>query len=100
MVLILWYSCKISNKHTPKRCFQTKKILKSSKKQKKTHTKKNKKQKAKKEYLPAASGSIVSHSTNDFAEENNLQWCPDFSGSTLHKETPMQCWAMVSRQLS
>ena len=83
-----------------------KKILENSKKQqqqKKTHThKKNKtkKQKTEKEYLSAASGSTVSQSTNDLAEENNLQWCPDFSGSTLHKETPMQCWAMVSRQLS
>ena len=60
--------------------------LKKKKKKKHTHTKQNKKQKRKKEYLPAASGSIVLHSTSNFAEENNLQWCPDFSGSILHIE--------------
>ena len=62
--------------HTPNRCFQTKKILENSNK---------------KNSLPAASGSIISppiiaQSTNNFALENNLQWCPDLSGSKLPKE--------------
>ena len=89
MVFRQIYLCKISNKHTPKRCFQTKKSLKIQNKKKKqnTHTKnKTKKQKTKKEYLPAASGSVVLHSTSNLAEENNLQWCADFSGSILHME--------------
>ena len=63
-----------------------KKILENSKKKTHTHTQKTKKQKTKKEYLPAASGSIILHSTSNFAEENNLQWCPDFSVSILHME--------------
>ena len=29
---------------------------------------------------------VIAHSTNDFAEENNLQWRPVLSGSSLHKE--------------
>ena len=38
--------------------------------------------------MPAASGSIISpptiaQSTNSFAEESNLQWCQDLSGSKI-----------------
>ena len=29
---------------------------------------------------------ITVQSSNNFAEENNLQWCPDLSASILHKE--------------
>ena len=42
--------------------------------------------------MPAASGSIISptyhctQSKNNFAEEHNLQWCPDLPAPRLHKE--------------
>ena len=70
--------------YTLKHHFQTKKILEISKKNFSS--------------LSAASGSIISpifnlwkvhisaQSTNNFEQENNLQWCLDLSGPTLRKE--------------
>ena len=33
---------------------------------------------------------IIAESTNNFAEENNLQWCPDLSGPHLCNVGPWQ----------
>ena len=41
---------------------------------------------------------IIAQSTNNFAEENNLQWCPDLSGRPLHKE--ITCAMLVYGKLT
>ena len=100
MVLILWYSCKISNKHTPKRCFQTKKILKNSKKQKKTHTKKTKNKKQKKNIcLPPVDLSFHIPQTT-LQRKIIYNGVRIFLGQHCTRKSPMQCWAMANRQLS
>ena len=67
--------------HTPNHCFQKKKFF------------------ACRQWI-CHFPTIIAQSTNSFALENNLQWCPDHSGSNCTRNSSVQCWPMANRQLS